>query len=334
MASIKTKLVVGIFVMIGFALASVSIIWLGMSNYLEKGTYCVAYFDESVQGLDKDSPVKYRGVSIGRVESINVAPDETLIQVVMKIRKGLKLEMILEKVVAQLKAVGITGIMFIELDRKKPMEPDRSPKLTFLSKYPVVATKPSEMKRFMEELHGMLNLLRSLDLKSLTGKIKSTLETISRSVEDVQVKKLSTNIIASFSKIEKILDTKKWKNILDNLEKESAAFHNLTKDANKTVAGINTFFSNNEQGFQEAISDFKLAMKHASLFLEDSSVLIKRADGKLTNLQQQLLVTLKNLEKASVNLNNFLELISDQPSQLIFGGPSPSRDIGPDKKKE
>ena len=129
MASIKTKLVVGIFVMIGFALASVAIIWLGMSNYLEKGTYCVAYFDESVQGLDKDSPVKYRGVSIGRVESINVAPDETLIQVVMKIRKGLKLEIILENVVAQLKAIGITGIMFIELDRKKPLEPDRSPEI-------------------------------------------------------------------------------------------------------------------------------------------------------------------------------------------------------------
>ena len=87
MATIKTKLMVGIFVLLGFALATGSIIWLGMSNYFEKGLYYVAYFDESVQGLDKDSPVKYRGVSIGRVESINVAPDETLIQVVMKIRK-------------------------------------------------------------------------------------------------------------------------------------------------------------------------------------------------------------------------------------------------------
>jgi len=53
MATIKTKLMVGIFVLLGFTLATVSIIWLGMSNYFEKGLYYVAYFDESVQGLDK-----------------------------------------------------------------------------------------------------------------------------------------------------------------------------------------------------------------------------------------------------------------------------------------
>jgi phospholipid/cholesterol/gamma-HCH transport system substrate-binding protein len=334
MASIKTKLVVGIFVMIGFALASVSILWLGMSNYFERGSYCIAYFDESVQGLDKDSPVKYRGVPIGRVESINVAPDSTLIQVVMKIKEGLELEEHLEKVVAQLKSVGITGIMFIELDRKKPLEPDRSPKLTFPSKYPVVATKPSEMKKFMEELYDMLNLLRSMDLKGIASRIKSTLEIINQSVEDIQVKKLSSNIIASFEKIQTILDTGKWKNIIDNIEQESSALHNLTRDANKTVTRINKLFSNNEQGFHEAISDFKLAMKNASLFLEKGSGLIKSTDGKLSNLQQQLIVTLKNLEKASVKLNTFLELISEQPSRLIFGGPSPSRKVELDKKME
>jgi hypothetical protein len=71
----------------------------------------VTYFDESVQGLDKDSPVKYRGVSIGRVENINVAPDAALIQVVLKIESGL--ESGIDDIVARLKSVGITGIMFV-----------------------------------------------------------------------------------------------------------------------------------------------------------------------------------------------------------------------------
>ncbi len=332
MASIKTKLVVGIFVMMGFVLVSVTIIWLGMSNIFEKGFFCVAYFDESVQGLDKDSPVKYRGVPIGRVDSIDVAPDATLIQVIMKINIGLKPEDHFEEMVAQLKAVGITGIMFIELDRKKPLEPDSSPKITFPSKYPIVTTKPSEMKKFMEELYNMLNLLRSLDLKGISGKIKSTLDKISQSVEDVQMKKLSSNILASLEKIKKILNTRKWNKLIDNIEKGGYAFHALSKNANETVTSINKIFTNNEQGFYEAISDFKLAMKNASLFLEEGSDLIKNTDGKLSSLEQQLLFTLKNLEKASANLNHFIELISDQPSQLIFGEPSPSRKVESDKK--
>jgi len=113
-ANIKTKLMVGIFVIMGFTIATAAIIWLGMSSYFDKGLRYVAYFDESVQGLDKDSPVKYRGVPIGRVESIKVAPDATLIEVVMKIEEGLKPEEHRGDVVAQLKSIGITGIMFVE----------------------------------------------------------------------------------------------------------------------------------------------------------------------------------------------------------------------------
>lgn len=122
MASIKTKLTVGLFIAIGLAITIVAIIWLGMSKYLEKGQYYAAYFDESVQGLDKDSPVKYRGVPVGRVESVSVAPDGTLVQVIMKIETKLGPEIEKESIgdiVAQLKSIGITGIMFLELDRKK-----------------------------------------------------------------------------------------------------------------------------------------------------------------------------------------------------------------------
>ena len=116
MASQKTKFKVGLFMASGISIALISFIWLGMSRFLEKGRNYVTYFNESVQGLQRDSPVKYRGVSIGRVERIEVAPDSKLIQVVLKIDSGHTLE---KDTVAQLKAVGITGSMFVELDRKK-----------------------------------------------------------------------------------------------------------------------------------------------------------------------------------------------------------------------
>lgn len=124
MASTKTKFAVGLFVAGGISIALLAIIWLGATRYFEKGQYYVAYFNESVQGLDKDSPVKYRGVTIGRTVTIGVAPDSKLIEVVLKIESGQKLG---GDIVAQLKPVGITGSMFIELDQKKRDEPDRSP---------------------------------------------------------------------------------------------------------------------------------------------------------------------------------------------------------------
>ena len=141
MATLKTKFSVGLFLIIGMAVAIVAIIWLGMSNYLEKGRFYVAYFDESVQGLDKDSPVKYRGVHIGRVFHIGVAPDDRLIEVVLKIESDIQPQHEHKNIVAQLKSVGITGLMFIELEHRKPGETDLSPSISFKPPYPVVPTR-------------------------------------------------------------------------------------------------------------------------------------------------------------------------------------------------
>lgn len=76
--------VVGFFVTVGTLAAVSMILWLGASKYLRKGVKYVTYFDESVQGLQVDSAVKYRGVEIGSVEKIRVAPDDRLIEVVIK----------------------------------------------------------------------------------------------------------------------------------------------------------------------------------------------------------------------------------------------------------
>ncbi|MEA3280451.1 MAG: MlaD family protein, partial [Thermodesulfobacteriota bacterium] len=164
MASIKTKFTVGLFVIVGFSLVIVAVIWLGMSHYFEKGNYYIACFDESVQGLDKDSPVKYMGVCIGRVDSIGVAPDAKLIQVVLKIETDLKLD---NNVVAQLKSVGITGIMYVEIEKRKTNEPDLSPQIDFPAEYPVIATKPSGIKRFMEGMADVLSQIRDMDTKGI-----------------------------------------------------------------------------------------------------------------------------------------------------------------------
>ena len=125
MARKTSKFMVGLFTTLGIILGVIAIIWIGASKYFEKGARYIAYFDESVQGLQKDSAVKYRGVEVGRVESIRVAPDNKLIGVVMKI--NLRDEDLTRTAVAQLKVAGITGLVFVELDRRKPGEPEPDP---------------------------------------------------------------------------------------------------------------------------------------------------------------------------------------------------------------
>lgn len=338
MATFQTKFFVGIFLVVGFAIAVIGIIWLGMSHYLEKGLLYTAFFDESVQGLENDSPVKYRGVSVGRVTRIDVAPDATLIQVILKIEKELRLE---EDMVAQLKSIGITGIMFIEISRKSPDEPDLSPPLTFPVKYPVLSTKPSGIKRFIEGVNEVLDRLKVLDLTVVSQKINLTLDQIRQTVEDARIGEISKEIRSTFERLEKILDASKWHQLIAAIQKASLSFDAFSINAdktvsnfnktlagfNKTIAKVNKILQDNEKGIHQAVLDVDRVLKRANGLFKDGSGLIRNTDERISSLQHQFTVTLKNIETAVENLNRFLELISDNPSQLFFGGPPPAKRV-------
>lgn len=336
MASIKTKFTVGLFVLVGFGIAFIGIVWIGMSDYFEKGAHYTAFFDESVQGLEKDSSVKYRGVSIGRVESISVAPDATLIQIVMKIEKGLKLDVQREVIVAQLKSVGITGIMFVELDRKKPTDPDLSPKLSFDPKYPAIATKPSGITKLLKGIEDIIAQLNSLDIGGISIRLKASLDRINQAVEDVKLKEISSNIITSLEKVENLLNNKTWDKLMVSIESSGTSIQTLTDNANKTVSGIGStitrfdkLFAKNEKKLSESINEIESIMKNANSFLEEGAKLLKGGDVQISNLNHRLSLVLENFEIASDNLNRLIEIVAEQPSQLIFAKPPPLREIEP-----
>jgi len=51
----------GLFVVVGMGLALATVFWLGLRRLNRDAIPIVTYFDESVQGLDVGSPVKFRG---------------------------------------------------------------------------------------------------------------------------------------------------------------------------------------------------------------------------------------------------------------------------------
>lgn len=327
MASRKTKFTVGLFVVCGVTFALLAIIWLGMSRIFSKGQHYSTYFNESVQGLDPESPVKYRGVSIGRVSRIDVAPDSKLIEVVLKIESGQVLE---TDMVAQLKSVGITGSMFVELDRKRKGEPDRSPALSFPSEYPIVASKPSEISELVRGVDDVLNQIRSLDLNGISTKIKLNLDDINQAIHDADVKGLSQDMRTSLARVGRIFDNERWDTIMAHMEEAGHSVNGLLEKADKGLTRVEGIVSQNEQAIGVAIGDFQKAMETANVFLEKGSSLVRGTDESQAQLRRHMLVIAQNLEKASENLQRLIDLLADQPSQLVFGQPPVPRKIEPE----
>ncbi len=331
MTSNRQKFYVGVFMAAGTFLAIVALIWLGMNRYFEEGRLYATYFDQSVQGLNVDSPVKYRGVTVGRVQHIGVAPDSRLIMVVMLIDTDLKLE---EDIIAQLKVVGITGAMFIELDRAGPGEMALSPELSFPSRYPIIASKPSEISKLFRGLDEVIQQFGSLDLPGLTERAKTTLDTINTAVADLETKKAAASLQTAMDNVNRLLGQEHLQHLFDETEKTMTALRETILEAKKdfaitgaTVGDLRDVLAENRRDLRASITGLNQTITSVRRFFSQADRLTADAGWQLAQLNQQLTVSLESGNRVSSSLDSLLEDISTTPSLLLFSTPPAPRHL-------
>lgn len=151
--------VVGAFVLILGALLIGGVMWLSSGKSYGKAydTYLV-YMSESVSGLSLDAPVRYRGVQVGGVRRIELAPGNAeQVQLTLDIEHGTPVK---QDTVAVLREQGLTGIAHVELSGGSRDSPalEAGPG----EKHPVIRAGPSLMLRLDTAVTALLtNLNRS-----------------------------------------------------------------------------------------------------------------------------------------------------------------------------
>ncbi len=329
MATTGTKFTVGLFLILGTILAVTMVIWVGMSSSLRGGEHFALYFDESVQGLDKDSHVKYRGVAIGRVDEIQVAPDGELIEVIITVGKTMKFK----NLVAQLKGVGITGIMFIELNQIPKGGAVKPLHLTFSSPYPVIPSKPSDIQQIFRELESVFERISTIDFKGISDGVKNDLDVIDQAVADANIKEISSRFVAALNKANTILEPDKWLRILETVNKTGEDIDQRVIQSKGVIQNIDHVVERMEKILAQNQKTLHLAIEDLRLTLHESSALVSSTDIRLAELHRHLLASSQNLEKATENLNTLLETLSQDPGQAILGEPPPARTVAPDTRR-
>lgn len=328
MATLKTKFSVGLFLICGIAFIIVGVIWLGMSNYLEKGRLFVAYFDESVQGLDVDSPVKYRGVHIGRVHTIGVAPDGKLIEVILKIESKIKPKGDSRNLVAQLKSVGITGLMFIELEQKQTDDRDQ-PNIDFKPNYPVISTRPSEISKFFQGIDDIFNMFRALDAETISNQLTSALKKINKTIDDAKLSELVNDFRAVVLKMQQLVDTDKMDQLLTAMKSTSKDLSKMAvnadggiSDIRQTVGRLDRVINTGGGNIQEVTTDLKISAIQIKQAMASAAKLLDNTGQQVDTIQRQVVMTLNRIDQAAETLNRFLGQLERQPSQVIFSAPA------------
>jgi len=160
---------VGAFVLTLSLAIVAGVLWVSSGGTRRKDydTY-LAYSNESVSGLNRQAPVKYKGVVVGAVQEIGLDPeDPQRVRLELAIERGVPIK---QDTVAVLTLQGLTGIAFLDLEGGSKDSPLLAP--TQPGSYPVIATRPS--------------LFRRLDTQAtaLVADLTQTAQSINRLVDD------------------------------------------------------------------------------------------------------------------------------------------------------
>ena len=235
--------VVGLFViLLGSAWLAISV-WLVFGEITADYTRYRVYMDESVSGLYKDAPVKYRGVEVGKVHEIGLNPlvlDQ--VQLMLDIRTDVPIR---EDTVALLTAQGLTGVAFIDLTGGSLASPPLQARVGEL--YPVIKSGPSLFSRvdsLLTDLVLNLNTLAKDVTALLDGDEKQALRETILNIRDI------TAAVAD-QKTALATSVERLPALLARVDETAGKFEQMASKVAVTSESINRYVSNSGAGVQQ-----------------------------------------------------------------------------------
>jgi phospholipid/cholesterol/gamma-HCH transport system substrate-binding protein len=294
----------GLFVLLGFLILAAALIWIGRRDTFNNGYHYVTYFAESVQGLQVGSPIKYQGIEVGRVQSIQVAPDPMLIEVAFTINADPALGQL---VMAGIAITGITGQAYIELLPQESEEVAKSPRVDFPTPHTLIPSYSRGVSKMLISMNTTMENLSHVDFAGLSKQAGQMLQTIQDLLNSQEIR----DSLTSFHYAAQNLNS--FSSSLSRMARQAEggnAIANLTQAADN----IKTMADELRQRLEQLkLEEFSVS---AGNYMDEIGRALGSLSNNLVNISDSLNYMLASLQSLSARLAN-------TPSDLIFSQPPP-----------
>ena len=333
----------GLFVIIGMAFGVAGLIVFGVGTYFHQGVLVETYLDESVQGLEVGSPVKYRGVHVGSVESIQLGSEvyrdigaENMVEgfgryvyVLMRLdkealhgRDRVIDQTFLDKRAGEgmrirLTQLGITGIAYLGIDFFDPEE-DRPLEISWHAQNLYLPSAPSLIAKVSTSVETVFQTLESIDVGSISDNLNKVLILISHQADPSQadtlgarLKDLLGNLAAISKGLEKITSDPALGSILANTATTVESARELVDLMKENIVTLVRDLGESSRNLQQISHDIQKLTSDGNLKtgLADFSVSM----GNLEEASRNVPEAMTRLNTVLIQVNN---LVSRQGSQI------------------
>jgi len=308
---------IGIFVITAVFILITGLIILGAGKLFDKKFYCETYFNGSVQGLNIGSSVKYKGMEIGSVESIESASseygqDSQYIFVLFSIndnaffkksKKGID-ELVNNGLRLKLTLQGLTGAAYIEADYIEKNKIQDIP-ITWDPKNPYIPSATSTIKMLTESISKIVEGIESINIHSLANDLATLLKTLDTKINNMETEEILEGTLTLVQNVNKIVANaeKPLSTFINDLERAGKDVKIAAKDTKTMIRNLDTSLS----GVSPAVQQFNKACAQIN-----ETVYFRKHD---------LEIIFDNLKTMSANLEQLSENLKTYPGSIIYGSP-------------
>jgi phospholipid/cholesterol/gamma-HCH transport system substrate-binding protein len=287
-------------------LAAVAFVWWysGRGDRRDYDTYEI-YFEGTVSGLSKGSPVRYLGVDVGRVTSLGVDKnDPRRVKVVAEVDSTAPVSGATQ---AKLGLLGLTGLLYIDL-QQDPSVPGIK-RFAQGEKYPVIASRKGTIEASVERLPQIL------------GQASEIMARIERMLSDENVRALSRTLANVEEASAQFPQTMAEVQALTaDLRKVSAQTVELTARLDGTLEQTQPELSAVLTNARVAAEKLARAADGMDRLFSDNDGAFGRSAGAGVAQLQQLVIDARD---ASAEVRDLARELRERPSSLLLQ-PAPS----------
>lgn len=316
---------IGMFLVIGLAFGVGGVILFSSGTLFHPMQKYILYFDGSLKGLSPGAPVKFRGVTVGKVDEVlirhNQASNDFAMPVILAIDKKLaqsksdqnlqignqvRMNLLISRGLrGRLDAESlVTGVLDVGLDFVREAPPPVFHQIK--PEYREIPTVPSTVQELLANLGR-------LDLPGISAKLDTLLARLDTSLSQLNMRQINAGLTNLLGSANRLITTPDLTNTVKSARQALDSAKALLARIDGRVDPLADSVTNTLSDAQKTLADLRHNLQNLSGVL-----------GPKAALRSDLSQALEQLGNASRAVADFAEFLQRNPDALLVGRRRPS----------